>query len=853
MNYSHVLYKRGYLISQADLDPPVSTWTKMAVGDYFLSFDPENPWAFSQEGDVWAALLGKAVDVLHWSADAQAIVDHCLNRLGYSEVRMLDYIDHLSGRFILIYHHGHSTKLMTDAFGTRSAFYSLQGPVMIASHCKIIGDLLHASESRQMVSIKKDPRWRVPWARAYPGLLTPYEGIYILTPNTLINLEERKIQRFYPRRELPQGRLSDVVDEVSVMLKRQLSILQDNYKLAISLSGGIDTRTTLAAARDIAGEVLFITYGPPGNLGRTADGTSQSTDSDVAAAIARVHRYQLRTGEMDMTVASDIAGALELRHIRLNRTADHRASSPGLDQVMDCNTYRGGGRTLVHAYLEQLPSDALHIRSNVSGIGKSAYRRQGFSEIPLTAEGMAQVWKAMGDSELVVATFREFAAVVEFTGIMNYDPYDMFLWEHREGTWLTCVLLESDAAFDTFELFNCRALVEKVLSVPVECRMEDAIHRGIIERLWPVLLQWPVNEKPYRQQLEELRAEHAGLESEVQSLRKQTKSLRKARAEHEQLKRKLRTVRASFSYRLGNMLVRAVVNPSRNTILLPYRMVRLCGMEFRKHRAATMECPAVTPPQRHANAARHGTGLSPYAGADLPTKDANCCPARGALIEKAQSCGEDGSEQKTSAIPSKYTEIKLADVTLSPSTAMIKQKYIERFGVDQGKHGAYHETDWRRIECISSFLPEAGSILDIGIGNGAFLNLIMSSHRFQRIVGLDRKLHSKFTTLFDSRLYEIMYASVTKLPFSDRSIDVVTCMEVLEHLDKQSFVTALSELRRVGRFLVVTVPYNEPEPLPSYHKLRFTDGDLLTHFPDGEFILLRKPRGTAWMAIVERL
>jgi ubiquinone/menaquinone biosynthesis C-methylase UbiE len=106
--------------------------------------------------------------------------------------------------------------------------------------------------------------------------------------------------------------------------------------------------------------------------------------------------------------------------------------------------------------------------------------------------------------------------------------------------------------------------------------------------------------------------------------------------------------------------------------------------------------------------------------------------------------------------------------------------------------------------------------------------------------------------LFESQLYQIMYASVTNLPFADKAIDVVTCMEVLEHLDRQSLLAALPELRRVSHFLVITVPYNEPEPRPSYHKLRFTDSELLTYFPHGELIRLRRPTGTDWMAIVER-
>jgi len=266
---------------------------------------------------------------------------------------------------------------------------------------------------------------------------------------------------------------------------------------------------------------------------------------------------------------------------------------------------------------------------------------------------------------------------------------------------------------------------------------------------------------------------------------------RKTLAEQDKLKKQLSAVKNSFSFRLGNMMVQAVYKPGRNTILLPYRLIRLCVMEFKK---------------RQTRAAKSG----------------------------------------------KYTEIRLADVTLGTHTTMIKKKYTERFGTAKGNLGVYDENDWRRIEYISSLLPEAKSVLDIGIGNGQFLNLLISLNRFQGILGIDIMRYPKFTMLFGSRLYQIMYASITNLPFVDKCIDVVTCMELLEHLDRQSFLAALREIRRISRLLVVTVPYNESEPLPSYHKLRFTDSDLTTYFPHGEFILLKKPAGTPWMVIVER-
>ncbi len=593
MDYGRLLYKRGYLFSEAEIEPPVSSWRRQPVGDYHICFDPENPFAFRQEGARWVAFLGRAVDVLHWSMDVDAIVRECLDRLSYSEDKLLDYIDHLSGRFVIIYYHGGSTKLMTDAFGTRSAFYSLQSPVMIASHCKIIAGLRCARPSERMESVKKDRMWVVPKARVYPGILTPHEGIYILTPNTLINTGERRIERFYPRRELPVGDLSEVVDEVSVMLKRQLELLRSRHNLVISLSGGIDTRTTLAAARDISQDLLFFTYGDADYLDSKHVDPSQVDDAEAARATVGLHEYARRTLGRDMLLASDIAQALDLPHVRLEDATANEEGFQEFNRVLDCSTHHRHARRLAKAYLEHLPSNALHIRSNLSGVGKAIYRRQGFGELPLTAETMAKAWKRMGHNQGVVAAFDDFVRVSEFGRILNYDPYDMFHWEHGEGTWMTFILLESDVAFDTFEVFGCRAVMEKVLSVPVEQRLTSGLHREIINRLWPALLQWPINEPPFRLQLENLRADYARLKESADGLRGERDNLRK---ERDRLKGRLQATAASFSYRLGSLLVQAVSRPGRNTVLLPYRLMRLCVSQFKKRKATSAGRPTSTLP-----------------------------------------------------------------------------------------------------------------------------------------------------------------------------------------------------------------------------------------------------------------
>jgi len=94
------------------------------------------------------------------------------------------------------------------------------------------------------------------------------------------------------------------------------------------------------------------------------------------------------------------------------------------------------------------------------------------------------------------------------------------------------------------------------------------------------------------------------------------------------------------------------------------------------------------------------------------------------------------------------------------------------------------------------------SILDVGCGNGFFLNALPKEYR---TVGVDfsaAALKHVRTTAVRS--------DVRSLPFADGSFDLVCCMEVLEHLPQQTYARALRELNRVAaEHILITVPNHE--------------------------------------------
>lgn len=110
------------------------------------------------------------------------------------------------------------------------------------------------------------------------------------------------------------------------------------------------------------------------------------------------------------------------------------------------------------------------------------------------------------------------------------------------------------------------------------------------------------------------------------------------------------------------------------------------------------------------------------------------------------------------------------------------------------------------------------SLLDIGSGRGAFLWPLLDAFPDLNVTAID---------LLDHRVADIMavraggvtrldgvLGSATTLPFPDRAFDVITMLEVLEHIPDTS--AALAEVCRVAdRFLVLSVP-SKPDDNPEH-------------------------------------
>ncbi len=131
----------------------------------------------------------------------------------------------------------------------------------------------------------------------------------------------------------------------------------------------------------------------------------------------------------------------------------------------------------------------------------------------------------------------------------------------------------------------------------------------------------------------------------------------------------------------------------------------------------------------------------------------------------------------------------------------------------------------RRFDEVAAMIPaDAESLLDLGAGNGIFLRRLFDSRKM-RYSGLERSDSARLVA-HDELGIDLVAGDVADVPFPDAAFDVVSSLQVLEHLPTPTFDKARAEMARVARrYVIVNVPYKE-------HRFFNRCPECGTRFPD---------------------
>lgn len=155
---------------------------------------------------------------------------------------------------------------------------------------------------------------------------------------------------------------------------------------------------------------------------------------------------------------------------------------------------------------------------------------------------------------------------------------------------------------------------------------------------------------------------------------------------------------------------------------------------------------------------------------------------------------------------------KLPDVPNGTSEELVQHGLREGLRLHRFKRTSDLPRVRKVLGILRGLAPE--SLLDIGSGRGVFLWPLLDAFPSLSVTAIDRSAQriANLQAVTDGGISQLspMIADVHQLDLADRSVDVVTFLEVLEHLERPA--TAVAEALRVARrFVVVSVPSKEDD------------------------------------------
>lgn len=383
----------------------------------------------------------------------------------------IDTLDYIGGRFVVIIGNINKVEVYPDATNSRSTFF-LKEKTTLSSHAHLLNDCFNL-KSKDMNGGFKNTL-----------LNTPFEGMGSTIPNYSLNLFTNKFKRFFPRENNKYVKLDETAkfELIESFWKKQLDIIsKDNDNIILSLTGGGDSRTSLALIKEHLAKVKLFTYA-------STDGYNEKTNTNKILSI-------------DNFIVKQMVNDLKFDHKFFYFDEDDKEITEDEKYVISKNSIARHSAFFV-SYLRQNfnVNNLIHIRANLLEIGQAYLIKNEYEDDNLATALQKIMYRFKAsirtdkDRENVEKMFDAYIKETNFgESLYDYHILDILYWEIFMGRWYPEMLNTHDIACDTVSPYNHRALIDITLSLNYRKRKERYFQYELINRNFPVLNFYGLN------------------------------------------------------------------------------------------------------------------------------------------------------------------------------------------------------------------------------------------------------------------------------------------------------------------------------------------------------------------------
>lgn len=485
--YRDKLFCRGFLITDnSNLDvenyPFYGEWCRQIIktskGKDILVLTHRQAHSYIyKDGDITYFLVGHAYNPYSMEYEELAILHDLAQAMQISEDAYWSAESELTGVFCTGYVREDNIVFSTDCTGMQLVYYGQKnGNMYITSHSKLVADLCGFEQDDYITRLVNSKFYRY-WGTFLPGDRSPYLELKRVVPNFFYECSLTKaifsFKRYYPLakiEEVQESKYENVLENIAQILENSLVLISKKWpekRAAISVTGGRDSTTTLAAARSVYEELSYFSY------------SSKETEKVDAEAAHNLCKYLgLEHTIYNIPDESELYKDIEI-----------------IKKILECNAGCIGHNNLndvkKRIYLDTIHDFDVEIKSWVDelsrGEAQNKYNTRRFPKKP-TAGYYRCMWKVIVNPRLIWESnriFKEYLHTYYDQDVLNYLPWmDFFFWEFSwssgEGTFLTSEHKYSD---EITIPYNNRCLLNTMFTVPLEKRLNSQIQIDVIRKL----------------------------------------------------------------------------------------------------------------------------------------------------------------------------------------------------------------------------------------------------------------------------------------------------------------------------------------------------------------------------------
>ena len=423
-------------------------------------------------------LIGHAYNPFLMKTDEMDILQDLAHALDNGEETYWECESQLTGVFCIGYITASAITYTTECAGMQLVYHGvINNKIYITSHSKIVADLLNLRQPEYIQRLVSNKYWHY-WGTWLPGDLSPFDELKRMVPNHAGVFELRTatetVHRFYPTEKVIEKNSEtdyvNTIHELGRIMSNTMKCIAEKWnggKVSISVTGGRDSLTALACAKEVYDKLNYFSY-------------ISNVDESVDAYAAR-----------------DILAHLNLKHeiFEIPEQWDGYQYLPEFKLVMECNNGCIGANNAndlkKRLYFTQNPPCDMEVKSWVNEMGRgwyyNKYNKRHFPKYPY-----ASYWRAMHKVYITKYLIKETDKVFSDYLSTYYDKtcfdriswLELYFWEFAwsggEGVFLTS---------EQRVPFNNRKYVELMLTVPVEKRIVDDIPIDLIEFMNPMIAE----------------------------------------------------------------------------------------------------------------------------------------------------------------------------------------------------------------------------------------------------------------------------------------------------------------------------------------------------------------------------